>query len=78
VQFLTTALSYLIARGQDQVGLALLGERLLEFIPPGCTPRSPAPRPGRRVAWRPPCDSVRASHAARRLLPASAGCFFWR
>jgi uncharacterized protein (DUF58 family) len=35
VQFLATALSHLIARGQDQVGLALLGERLRERIPPG-------------------------------------------
>lgn len=36
-QFLATALSYVIARGQDQVGLALLGENLREMIPPGGT-----------------------------------------
>ena len=34
-QYLTTALSHVIGRGQDQVGLAVLGETLREFIPPG-------------------------------------------
>lgn len=37
VQFFTSALSYLIARGQDQVGLAQLGDRLIDYIPPGGT-----------------------------------------
>jgi len=37
VQFFATALSHVIARGQDQVGLAWLGEQLLDFIPPGGT-----------------------------------------
>lgn len=37
VQYLSTALSYIIARGQDQVGLALLGEKLREVTMPGGT-----------------------------------------
>ncbi len=37
VQYLATALSHVIARGQDQVGLAVLGKRLGEVIPPGGT-----------------------------------------
>ena len=37
-QFLSTALAHVIARGQDQVGLALLGAKLRELIPPGSTP----------------------------------------
>ena len=36
-QYLATALSHVINRGQDQVGLALLGERLRDLIPPGGT-----------------------------------------
>lgn len=36
-KYLTTALSYLIAYGQDQVALAVLGERLIEHLPPGAT-----------------------------------------
>jgi uncharacterized protein (DUF58 family) len=36
-QYLATALSHVILQGQDQVGLALLGDRLREFIPPGGT-----------------------------------------
>lgn len=36
-KYLTTALSYLIAHGQDQVALAVLGERLIEHLPPGAT-----------------------------------------
>jgi uncharacterized protein (DUF58 family) len=36
-KYLTTALSYLIAHGQDQVALAILGERLIEHLPPGAT-----------------------------------------
>jgi uncharacterized protein (DUF58 family) len=37
VQFLATALSHVISRGQDQVGLALLDGRLREYYPPGST-----------------------------------------
>ncbi len=37
-QYLSTGLSHLISRGQDQVGLALLADGLQEFIPPGATP----------------------------------------
>ena len=36
-QFLATALSYVIQLGQDQVGVAVLGDRLRELIPPGGT-----------------------------------------
>ena len=36
-KYLTTALSYLIAHGQDQVALAVLGERLVEHLAPGAT-----------------------------------------
>ncbi|HEY2837889.1 MAG TPA: DUF58 domain-containing protein [Pirellulales bacterium] len=36
-QFLATAFGHVIAQGQDQVGLALLDERLQTFIPPGGT-----------------------------------------
>lgn len=36
-QYLATAFSHVIARGQDQVGLALLSEQLAELIPPGGT-----------------------------------------
>jgi uncharacterized protein (DUF58 family) len=38
VQYLATALSHVISHGQDQVGVALLAERLLASIPPGGTP----------------------------------------
>jgi uncharacterized protein (DUF58 family) len=34
-QYLATALSQVITRGQDQVGVAVLGDRLVEHIPPG-------------------------------------------
>lgn len=37
-QYLSTAFAHVIQRGQDQVGLAILGERLIESIPPGGTP----------------------------------------
>jgi len=37
VQYLATALAYVISRGQDQVGLALLDERLREVFAPGAT-----------------------------------------
>ncbi len=37
-QFLATALSHVISRGQDQVGLAILGDSLRSAIPPGGTP----------------------------------------
>ncbi len=37
VQFLATALSHVISRGQDQVGLATLRDGLVDFIPPGAT-----------------------------------------
>lgn len=36
-KYLTTALSYLIAHGQDQVALAVLGERLIDHLPLGST-----------------------------------------
>jgi uncharacterized protein (DUF58 family) len=38
VQFLATALSHVISRGQDQVGLAVITDQLQEVIPPGGTP----------------------------------------
>lgn len=37
-QYLATALSHVIGRGQDQVGLAVLDGGLRELIPPGSTP----------------------------------------
>jgi uncharacterized protein (DUF58 family) len=37
-QYLATALSHIIVRGQDQVGLAILTEELRTAIPPGGTP----------------------------------------
>ncbi|MEX1098740.1 MAG: DUF58 domain-containing protein [Planctomycetales bacterium] len=37
-QFLATALSHVISRGQDQVGVAVLSEALDEFVPTGGTP----------------------------------------
>ena len=37
VQYLATALSHIISRGQDQVGLALLGTTLRQALPPGGT-----------------------------------------
>lgn len=37
-QFLGTALSHVISRGQDQVGLAVIDSHLREVIPPGATP----------------------------------------
>ena len=36
-QYLATALSHVISRGQDQVGLAVLHDGLTEVIPPGAT-----------------------------------------
>ncbi len=38
VQYLATALSYVISRGQDQVGLAVLDDQLRESMGPGGTP----------------------------------------
>lgn len=37
VQYLATALSHVISRQQDQVGLALLTDKLADLIPPGST-----------------------------------------
>src|SRR4051812_37717596 len=37
VQFLATALSQIISRQQDQVGLAIAAGELREFLPPGST-----------------------------------------
>jgi uncharacterized protein (DUF58 family) len=37
VQFLATALSQVISRQQDQVGLAIVAEQIREFLPPGST-----------------------------------------
>lgn len=37
-QYLATALSHVIAQGQDQVGLAVVTQGLKDFIPPGGTP----------------------------------------
>ena len=37
VQFLATALAHVITRSQDRVGLAVLGEGLVEWLPPGAT-----------------------------------------
>jgi uncharacterized protein (DUF58 family) len=37
VQYLSTALSHVISRGQDQVGLAVLDGRLREMLAPGAT-----------------------------------------
>lgn len=34
-QYLATALSHVISRGQDQVGLAVMTDQLVEYIPPG-------------------------------------------
>jgi uncharacterized protein (DUF58 family) len=34
-QYLATALSHVISRGQDQVGVAVLTESLAQFVPPG-------------------------------------------
>ncbi len=36
-QHLATALSHVIQRGQDQVGLAILAGKLVDFVPPGGT-----------------------------------------
>jgi uncharacterized protein (DUF58 family) len=38
VQYLATALSHVISRQQDQVGLAVAAQGLHEFLPPGSTP----------------------------------------
>lgn len=37
-QYLATALTHIISRGQDQVGLAVLADTLREYLPPGATP----------------------------------------
>ncbi len=37
-QWIATALSHIISRGQDQVGLAVLGNELKEWLAPGGTP----------------------------------------
>lgn len=37
IQYLATALSHVISRGQDQVGLAVLSDQLKEVLPPGGT-----------------------------------------
>lgn len=36
-QYLATSLAYVISLGQDQVGLAVLGKKLAEHLPPGST-----------------------------------------
>lgn len=38
-QYLSTAFAYIIGLGQDQVGLAVLGEKVVEHLPPGGTPQ---------------------------------------
>ena len=37
-QYLATALSHVVARGQDQIGVAALDDRLREHLPPGGAP----------------------------------------
>jgi uncharacterized protein (DUF58 family) len=37
VQYLSTAVSHVITRQQDQIGLAIVGDGLVEAIPPGAT-----------------------------------------
>src|SRR5262245_10892121 len=37
VQYLATAVSHVISRQQDQIGLAIVGDGLAESIPPGAT-----------------------------------------
>ena len=37
IQYLATAMSHIIGRGQDQVALAVLGEKLIEVVPRGGT-----------------------------------------
>jgi uncharacterized protein (DUF58 family) len=37
-QFLTTALSHVIAGAQDHIGLAVLADKLHDYLPPGGTP----------------------------------------
>lgn len=37
-QWITTGLSHIISHGQDQVGLAVLGNELRDWLPPGGTP----------------------------------------
>ncbi|PQO29059.1 DUF58 domain-containing protein [Blastopirellula marina] len=38
-QYLATSLAYIIGLGQDQVGFAALGEKLVDYLPPGGSPQ---------------------------------------
>jgi uncharacterized protein (DUF58 family) len=52
VQYLATAMSYLIVHGQDQIGLAILDDRLREHVPPAGSKIS---KRNRRNAWPKDC-----------------------
>lgn len=71
VQYLATALSYVIARGQDQVGLAVVANRLLDAIPPGGTPRHVA-RVQRLIEGLRTVATTRMAPALRELFDRSS------
>ena len=71
VQFLATALSYVIGRGQDQVGFAVLGQRLLHYLPPGST-QSHLNRIYGAIEHIEPRPTTRMAEALRELFERSS------
>lgn len=67
VQFLATALSHLISRGQDQVGLAVISDHLHEVVPPGST-RTHVAHVQDRIAEIVPRPTTRMGSALRSLF----------
>ncbi|MSR60459.1 MAG: DUF58 domain-containing protein [Planctomycetaceae bacterium] len=67
VQFLATALSHVISRGQDQVGLAVITDELHEVVPPGGTPTHVAHVQNRiaKIVTKP---TTRMAEALQRLF----------
>ncbi|MEN6459166.1 MAG: DUF58 domain-containing protein [Thermoguttaceae bacterium] len=70
VQYLTTAMSQVIARSQDHVGLAVLNGSLGHWLPPGAT-ASHVERLQEIVATLDPQPSLQMAHALRELFERS-------
>lgn len=66
-QYLATGFAHVISRGQDQVGLAVITDRLHEVIPPGSTPTHVA-HVQNRIAGITTKPTTRMADALKRLF----------
>jgi uncharacterized protein (DUF58 family) len=70
-QYLTTALSQVISRSQDQVGIAVLGENVREYLAPGSTPTH-VTRVQELIERIEPARSTRMADALRDVFTLSS------